>query len=138
MNSNEPDRLSISKSDRKHYDRLLEEDSPFHGQDNKIVFMMAMITGFLKGGRMEIDRKEGYIRTEYLNNKEKSLIKAIAVSETGGLEILADKRRLYSIAEEYAAGGIALLTKEVFGPEYGSYARRLELQTVEELERSPK
>jgi len=138
MNSKDPDRLNISKSDRKHYERLLEEDSPFSGQDNKILFITAMITGFLRGDRIKIDKKEGYIRTEYLNDKEKSIIKAIAVSETENLNVLSDKRKVYSIAEEFAAAGISLLKTQVFGPEYGSFVRRFESQLVEEFEKTNK
>ncbi len=126
MQSKEPDRLYIRKSDKKDYDRLLERDSPLAGKENKVLFIMAMILGFHEGNKRELDKKEGYIRTEYLNPEEKSIIKAIAIAEEGDLNILLDKKKVYSIAEGYAAGGIRLLKDKALGGEYGSFGKKLE------------
>ena len=133
-----PDRLNIRKSDRKDYDRLLEKDSPFAGKENKDLFMMAMIIGFQEGSRTPLDKKEGFVRIEYLNEREKSVIKAISVTEGGDLSVLADKRKVYSLAEEYAAGGIKLLKGKVFSGGYGSFIKKLESELVEGFEKIKK
>ena len=130
MNEKAPDRLYIRKSDRVEYSRLLEKDSPFKEKENKDLFMMAMVVGFHAGTRIGLDKKEGFIMVHYLNPKEESIIKAIAVAEEGSLDVLLDKKSVYSIAEEYAAGGIKLLKDKVFSG-YGSYVKKLESELVE-------
>lgn len=135
MVNKEPDRLYIRKSDRKDYDRLLEKDSPLVGKENKDLFTMALITGFHEGTRVKLDKREGFFLLYHLNNEENSIIKAIAVAEEGDLNILLDKKKVYSIAEEYAAGGIKLLRDKVFSGEYGSYIKKLESELIDEFER---
>jgi dnd system-associated protein 4 len=133
MKSEEPRVLNIRKSDKEDYKRLMEKDSPFAGKDDKDLFLMAMIMGFCEGSRIPLDKKESYVRIEYLTDREKSIIKSIAVADEEDLNILANKRRVYSIAEEYAAGGIKLLKEKVFG--YGSFMKKLEAELVEEFEK---
>ena len=135
MISKEPDRLYIRKSDRKDYDRLLEKDSPFVGKENKDLFMMALITGFHEGTRIKLDKREGFFLLYHLNDKENSIIKAIAVAKEGDLNILLDKKKIYSIAEEYATSGIKLLKDKVFSGGYGSYIKKLESELIDEFER---
>jgi len=135
MVNKEPDRLYIRKSDRKDYDRLLEKDSPLVGKENKDLFMMALITGFHEGTRIKLDKREGFFFLYHLNDDENSIIKAIAVAEEGDLNILLDKKKVYSIAEEYTAGGIKLLRDKVFSGEYGSYIKKLESELIDEFER---
>lgn len=135
MVNKEPDRLYIRKSDRKDYDRLLEKDSPLVGKENKDLFTMALITGFHEGTRVKLDKREGFFLLYHLNDEENSIIKAIAVAEEGDLNILLDKKKVYSIAEEYAAGGIKLLRDKVFSGEYGSYIKKLESELIDEFER---
>jgi hypothetical protein len=40
--------------------------------------------------------------------------------------VLLDEQKVYSIAEQYATGGVKLLKNKVFSGEYGSYAKKLE------------
>ena len=130
----EPTRFYIEKSDKKDYDRLLERDSPLRGKDNKELFILAMTVGFREGQRMSLSKKEGYFMTSYLNEEEKSIIKALAVAEEGDLGVLINKKKVHTIAEEYANGGIKLLKDKVFSGEYGSYAKKLEAELVEIFE----
>jgi dnd system-associated protein 4 len=125
-NTKEPDRVSIRKSDRKDYDRLKEKDSPFFGKENKDLFILSMIIGFNSGTRLELDKKDGFVRTEYFSDKEKAIMKAIAISELNDLEILRDKEKVYSIVEEYAASGIKILKEEVFNEDFASFFKKLE------------
>ena len=111
MESKEPDIIYCQKSDKNLYDALADEDI-FKGLDLKHIFIMAMVLGFRENKREKIQQKEpgGLFRVSYLNDTEKALIKSIAVStENGNLEVLLDKKKVYSIAEEYANGGLRLL-----------------------------
>ena len=136
--SAEPDRLYVEKSDIKLYDRLKEIDSPLKGKENKELFIMSMILGFKEEGTKELNKKEGYVRTAYLTSEEKSLIRAIAIDKVGALAVLLDKKKVYSIAEQYAAYGIKLLHDQVFSGEYGTYAKKLESELVQMFEENKK
>lgn len=71
-------------------------------------------------------KKETYIRSEYLKEKDKALIDAVAVYHIGNLEVLQDMKKVFSIAENYAAGGLKLLKERVFEGEMGTFTKRLE------------
>ena len=138
MKSEGPRVLNIRKADKDDYKRLMEKDSPFAGKDDKDLFLMAMIMGFSERSRTPLDRqKDSFVRIEYLKEREKSIITAIAVADEGDLSVLADKRKVYSIAEEYAAGGIKLLKEKVLGG-YGSFIKKLESELVEGFEKIKK
>lgn len=134
MKTDIPDRVNIRKSDRPIYERLAKKDSPFAKKEAKELFIMAMILGFCNKTKTDIDIKDGYVRTEYFNDEQTSIIKAIAVAEIGDLKILVDKKEVYSIVEKYAAGGIALLKEEVFS-QYGSYSKILESKLLDEYKK---
>jgi hypothetical protein len=130
-----PTRLNINKSDREIYDKLLEKDGEFAGKENKDVFLLAMVIGYLHKADIELQIKEGFIRTEYLKDQDNSIIKSIAVAKTGTLDILLNKKKIYSIAEEYASGGIKLLKDMVYGGSYGSFSKKLESELIETFEK---
>ena len=138
MMSKAPDRLSINKSDRNDYSRLLEKDSPFSGKENKDLFIMAMIVGFHEGKRIKLDKKDGFFLLYHLDDNEDTIIKAIAVAKEGNLNVLIDKKKVYSIAEEYAAGGIKLLKDKVFSEGFGSYIKELESSLIDEYKKFEK
>lgn len=120
------DRLFIRKEAVESYERLKKEPSGFlRGKENKELFIMAMIYGFLNKSRLKLDKKEGFVREEYLNDEYRTVIKAIAIKEDG-LEVLLNLQKVYSIAEEYAAGGISYLKSDVLSKKGGSYIKRLE------------
>lgn len=137
MKNNIPDRLYVSNKD--DYKRIQERDSPLAQKENKYIFMMAMVIGYKEGSRVNLPKgKEEWVRTEYLNSDEKSVIKAIAVAEEGSLDVLLDKKKVYSIAEEYAAGGIKLLKNSIFSGGYGSFIKKLESELVDEFKKFEK
>jgi len=131
----EPDRLSVDKKDLEDFNRLKATDSPFAGSQNKDVFIAAMVIGYYEGSRVKIKRREGYVRESYLNSEDHALINALAVSEEGNLNVLLDAQKVFSIAEEYATGGIRLLKARVFGEEYGSYTKKLESELLRAYEK---
>lgn len=134
----EVDRVYIREKDRADYKRLRDaKDSPLYDTDNKNLFILAMSIGFYNQIRIELgEGKFGFVRTEYFKNKEKALIYAVAIFTEGTIEVLKDKKKVYSIAEEYATGGIRLLKENVFeSEEFASYFKRLESQLLAEIER---
>jgi len=132
MSKKVPDRLYVRKVDLETYKLLGKERSSFLcGKENKELFIMAMIYGFLKKNRLKLDKKEGFIREEYLNDEYRTVMKAVAIKEESALEILLDPQKVYSIAEEYAAGGISYLKNDVFSKRHGTYSKRLEEQLIE-------
>ena len=67
-----------------------------------------------------------------LNDREKSVFYAIAVAEEN-LTVLSEEDEIYTIAEEYANGGIKLLKDKVFSKEPGSFIKKFESELMGEL-----
>ena len=61
------------------------------------------------------------------------MISALAVTEEESLDVLLDKKKVYSIAEEYAAGGIKQLKEMIFGGGYASFNKLLESELIDEF-----
>jgi hypothetical protein len=120
------DRLFVDKKDKEDFDRLKEKDTPFAGVRDHEIFVAAMVTGYHEGCKIELKNRKEFFFEKDLTKEESALIKAIAVADTGGLDVLLDKQKVYSIAEQYATGGIALLKNKAMSGEYGSYAKKLE------------
>jgi len=129
MENNIPIILNVEDSLKKDFERLLEKDSPIKG--NKRIFIMAMIKGFITNNRIKLKKKHDFVRIEYLSPEEKSIIKALALHESKDLAIYSNLKEIYSIAEEYASGGIKCLNDEIFGKQHGTYVKRLESDLVE-------
>jgi hypothetical protein len=120
------DRLFVDKKDFEDFNRLKEKDTPFAGVHNHEIFIAAMATGYHEGIKIELKNRKEFFFEKDLTQEESTLIKAIAVADQRGLNVLLDKQKIYSIAEQYATGGISLLKAKVMSGEYGSYAKKLE------------
>jgi hypothetical protein len=131
MENKEPIIIYIKKSQRPDFDILLK-DSIFKEKENKHVFLLAMLIGFKNGIKIKLTDRDskGFFRTEYLSDREKALIKAIAIADQKSLLILKDKKKVYSIVEEYAAGGIKILKDKVTSGEYGSFIKKFEAELL--------
>jgi hypothetical protein len=125
--SKEPKIVFIRRSDKEDF-KLLLDNKPFSDKENKYVFLISMLIGFKNGLKNEIKDRDpsGFFRTETLNDKEKSLIKTIAIADQNDLLVLKDKKKVYRIAEEYAAGGIKILKDKVFSSDYADFTKRFE------------
>lgn len=137
MENKPPTRLFVGKKDIDDF-RFLQQakDSPFYKKDNKSVFLMAMILGFHNEQKIPFDKREEFVRMEYFSQDDKSLIKAIAIKRSEeGLKVLLDPQEIYSIAEQYANGGIGYLKNLVFGSQHGSYVKKLESDLVEAFDK---
>ena len=110
---------------------LLTDDSkkisPFHGKNFADVFIYAMTIGFHKKLRLPIKKRMGSVNFSALKDME-WVIRAIAVSETGELNILKNKHDIANIAEEYANGGIEYLRKLIYEEEPGEAYKRMEAE----------
>lgn len=118
------DRARIHDSTRDVYEALTggndPEQTPFFSL--KDVFMVACSIGYKKGKSMrkplETGKKEG-IRMEVFTEKERDVLKGIALAETGDIKVLEKKPdelisgKVLTIAEEYANGGIEELRSMV-------------------------
>ncbi len=126
------DRLYIDKKDQDVFEQLREKGSPFEGTDNKDIFIAAMVRGYHEGCRISLKSREGFFRWDNLIDSEKALIKSIAIAEEKDLKVILDKQKIFTVAEEYATGGVHLLKQKVSGiDEFGSYAKKLEAELHE-------
>lgn len=138
MKEKGPDRLFCNEDDKVIYDELRRE-GPFKGMELIDIFMVAMMIGLQHKNRIKLTKKEGIILFKSFEaNEEKpmTIIKAITIYEKGDLDILLDKSKMFSIAEEYATGGIRILRDKINTLEYGSYIRQLENELIELVERN--
>ncbi len=109
------DRVYVDKKDRSVYEELQKATEILGRKENKDAFLLSMTVGYKEQRRKPLKSKFGWARTSYFSEDERTLIKAIAVKEKGSLKVLAYPDEVYSIAEEYAAGGLALLKNMALG-----------------------
>lgn len=129
-----PKVINVGKKDKKDFDLLTKDKgSYFYGRDHKEVFIMAMVYGFLNNSSKTLGEKHsgGHFRVDTMNERDITLIKALAVHKTGSLDVLLDLKEVYSIAEQYATGGISYLKNDVFSKQRGHYDKKLEELMVE-------
>jgi len=132
MERKAPDRIYVPR--RAEFNKLLEVGSPLAGKELKHIFMFALTIGYYEKLRIELPKqKEDLIRIEYLNDKEKCIIEAIAIESCNDINIILDKKKIYSIAEEFAAAGIGVLKNKIFGSEYGSFIKSTGNDCLEEV-----
>jgi len=116
---------------KKHekFKKLIESSlSPFYKRTMKDVFMYALGIGFLNGKKVKLKKKVGTIPLRTFNENDEALIKAIAITEKGSMDVLFGEnvKEAFDIAEEYANGGIDTLYSLVFGDEPGDPDRKME------------
>ena len=86
---------------------------PFESMKN--LFMLATFIGYKNKKRVPLENRVDIFSWQVLATDEEyvSLLYALAVTETNGVEVLANRNEILSIAEEYANGGILQIEKEV-------------------------
>ncbi len=132
------DRLYVDKKDFDDFNRLKEKDTPFAGVHNHELFIAAMVLGYSEGCRIELKNRKEFFFEKDLTKEENALIRALAVGAEGNLNILLDKQKIYTVAEQYATGGISLLKAKIFSGDYGSYAKKLESDLLRAFEKTQK
>lgn len=108
--------ISVSKSAFKGFQKIKEMTffKKLENKENKNLFLLAMALGFkyndykpIKSGNRH---PGGFFRVETLAEKEKSIIKAIAIyHQKNDISILSNPKAYYQIAENYANAGLSKL-----------------------------
>ena len=80
------------------------EEAPF--ETFKDIFMLAACLGFQNGRRIRTVRGGSEIRVSVFTDDDIAIIKAIAIAETGDVQVLTRFGEILVIAEEYANAGI--------------------------------
>ncbi|MBU1666994.1 hypothetical protein KKC13_01130 [bacterium] len=126
MTTNEPITLNIKKTDFPSYQEILAS-SALKGRTTKEVFLLAAVLGFKNGRRISIKGgKKSYVRTEFLDKKDKTIMNAIAIKETGIPDIIDNQKEVFNIVEEYANAGLRELKDMVFEKDTGSFLKKFE------------
>ncbi len=109
--------IFVSQELRKVFDDM-KKYGEFKTLENKDLFMLAVLFGYLNGKTKPLgsqDKTEsGFTRERYLSDKDNAILKAIAIAETGTIDIADDVPKVYAIAEKYANGGTNYLKEFVF------------------------
>ncbi|MCP5097973.1 MAG: hypothetical protein GY943_20690 [Chloroflexi bacterium] len=104
------DRVYIDESASEIYRQLKNgpntqpEESPF--ETFKDIFMQAVCLGFENGRRIRSGKQGSEIRLTVFTEDDIAILKAIAIADTGDVEVLTSLSDILTIAEEYANAGI--------------------------------
>jgi dnd system-associated protein 4 len=132
--------LNLDKAKKDKYDRL-ESDalSVLKDGEHAEVFIQAMALAVKEGTKKPLDDPYPLINMSSLSEEQEWLIKAVAISDSDGVEILNQPRQMVKIAEEYANAGIDLLFDRTYRGS-GEYAKRLEeeLSSIAKQEQTAK
>ena len=113
MNEEPRDTVSIDDSVHNIYKRLTEGNDPVDVpfQTMKDVFMWAVSLGYQRGERKPIRGKRTTIFrwAQFSPQTDIPLIKAIAIADSGDVEVLMSQEDVLTTVEEYANAGIIAL-----------------------------
>jgi dnd system-associated protein 4 len=111
-------RVGIEKEFHQLYKDLTEkstkypETAPFYVL--KDVFLWAVALGVKAGKRRPLKKREPIFRWEQLSTEvDVPALMAIAIAESGDIEVIANQDELVKIAEEFANEGIHELKREL-------------------------
>ena len=117
--SRQSNRIFVDKSHRDLiYGELTkplddEKVSPFESM--KHLFMLAVFIGYR--GKKRIPLTSGnridIFRWDQLGEEDVTLLRALALAETGDVAVLSDQVRILTIAEEYANAGIMEIQEKI-------------------------
>lgn len=110
-------RISIDASLHDLYKELSEgndpEKAPFRTM--KDIFMLAACLGYQRGEKKPVSgtKRQIFHWTQFSEQVDVPILKAIAIATTGDVQVLADQERIVQIAEDYANSGIQELRSQV-------------------------
>ena len=129
-----PDRLYIDKEDRLCYQKAEEENVVnFRNKNQKEQFLLAMAIGFENNQKRELKTRDGFFFSDNLGPEGRTLINALAIHEHGSADILADEKKVFDIAEQYASAGIRILTDSIDKVQFGKLDKMFEKDLVDML-----
>lgn len=106
-------RLHFDNKDAEIYEKLKDEHGPFSGSTIIDIFSIALIYGLKQGYRTELlpeGSSIGRVVESVIDNSNlRYLMMAVAVKETGSLEVILDVNEYFTISEEYAKTGLKYL-----------------------------
>jgi len=133
MDDNAPSRDMVAIDEAVHeiYKELTEGNDivniPFRTM--KDVFMWAASLGYQQGKRRPLNKKVGIFRwAQFSPQIDIPLLKALAIADSGNVNVLLSQEEILTIAEEYANAGIYELRANViveFGQPLWSLVRLL-------------
>jgi len=75
------------------------------------IFLLCLAVGFASGVKRDVpNRKTDGPRLSFIQPEQMALIKAVGLSEADEADSLIDEDAIYDTAEQYASGGLMLLT----------------------------
>ena len=108
-----PKYVAYRKPDAEFYKTMVDKDSdtPFSGMYMSDVFIYAMSLGFNARRKTPFykDERSSTLPASAFDGPKRWLMRALAVSDTGKLEIILDNNKVVQIAEIYANTGIDIL-----------------------------
>jgi len=129
------DRVFIDLKDKDIYDRFVKLGF-FEGKTRKEQFLFCMALGFRNNAKKPLSKREGFFLLKDLNPKDEALIYSVAIQSNGSADILSDIDKVYQIAEEYACGGIKILSSKI--TQFGTFTKQLERDIYDVYRRSIK
>jgi len=106
-------RLHYDNNDAEIYDKLKDDYGPFAGATIIDIFSIALIYGLKQGYRTELlteGSSIGRVVESVIDNSNiRYLMMAVAVKETGSLDVILDVNEYFTISEEYAKTGLRYL-----------------------------
>jgi hypothetical protein len=129
-----PDRFNIDKEDRFYYQKAEEENIVnFKNKNQKDQFLLAMAIGFENNQKRELKIREGFFFSDNLGPEGRTLVNALAIHENSSVDILADEKRVFDIAEQYASAGIRILVDSIDKVQFGKFDKMFEKDLVDML-----
>jgi hypothetical protein len=125
--------INILRENLSLYNKIKESNGDLSGRSNEDLFLMSLMIGYYFIGRRDPLGGEYGATYDYFKRRTDihengwHLIKAIAVSDKGDMEVLLDIGEIIKIAEEYANTGIKKLYELYFQNEYNFIERAEEL-----------
>lgn len=105
-------RIYYDSEDIEVLNRLMRE-KPFDKLSHNDFFALCLVHGKRQGfGTPLGSKKTGRIREATISKNLRYLMMAIAIEESGELEVIADKNKYFTICEEYAKTGLMYLEKK--------------------------
>ena len=116
QNSTQRDRVYINESYHEIYKDLTTEKEgslqPF--KTMKDLFLFATLVGYQRGERIVLEKEIGiFTWAQFSAQEDVPILRALAIAETGDVNVLANQNELLTIAEEYANGGIVEIQEQI-------------------------
>lgn len=120
QSSKRNDRIRIDISHHQIY-KDLTKDSGNEGREDllpfesmKNLFMLATFVGYQEGKRVPLGKYQGIFGwTQLSKDEDVPLLHALALAETGSVDVLTNQGEILQIAEEYANAGIIVIKENI-------------------------